>query len=117
VDDHLDKEVFEIAHDLRMSKSQFIREAVKEKLANSRGKFPLTIIPTSAEVKKNIRKSFLQFGAFRNRAKKRGLPSTLKTWLRYEAKGLVKFRKLPTGRRIFNSMREIDDLLDKFMKQ
>jgi len=61
--------------------------------------------------------SFLGFGAFRNRARERNLPATLKTWLRYEAKGLVEFRKLPTGRRIFADMKEIDTILDKFEKQ
>ena len=61
--------------------------------------------------------SFLQFGAFRQRARQRGLPASLKSWLRYEAKGLVTFRKLPTGRRIFKDMKEIDAILDKFEKQ
>ncbi len=32
VDDDLDKQVFEAAHDTRVSKSQFIRNAVVEKL-------------------------------------------------------------------------------------
>lgn len=61
--------------------------------------------------------SFLQFGAFRKRAKERGLPWTVKTWLRYETAGQVKFRKLPSGRRIFLNMKEIDSILDKFEKQ
>lgn len=32
VDDELDKKAFEAAHDLRMSKSEFVREAVQEKI-------------------------------------------------------------------------------------
>lgn len=32
VDDNLDQQAFEAAHDLRMSKANFIRQAVKDKL-------------------------------------------------------------------------------------
>jgi hypothetical protein len=61
--------------------------------------------------------SYLLFSDFTKRAEERGMPVDRKTWIRYEQKGIVEFRTLPTGRRIFKDIAEIDSILNKFEKQ
>ena len=60
--------------------------------------------------------NWVEFSIFLQKAKEAHLPTSRMFWRTEEKAGRITFTKLPSGRRIFKSEAEVDELLSKYLK-